>query len=113
MEGPNILFGSQVDLDFNAFVVNLTPVIIVVLAAQTLWIHLKWGRQLSTIPEAKARVMDMIPREAIMDWVLLRQSLAVLTAVMVAFVLARAPHISCMPDFRCVLTRRNVSVPRP
>ena len=90
---PNILIGSQVDLDFNAFVLNLTPVIIVILAVQTLWIHLKWGRQLAATPEAKARVMDMIPREAIMDWVLLRQSLGVLGAVMVAFVLARPLHL--------------------
>jgi len=90
---PNILIGSQVDIDFNAFVLNLTPVIIVILAVQTLWIHLKWGRQMTATPEAKARVMDMIPREAIMDPVLLRQSLAVLGAVMLAFVLARPLHL--------------------
>ena len=42
---------------------------------------------------AKARVMDMIPREAIMDPLLLRQSLAVLGAVVVAFVLARPLHL--------------------
>ena len=90
---PNILIGSQVGLDFNAFVLNLTPVIIVVMAVQTLWIHLKWGRQMTASSEAKARVMDMIPREAIMDPVLLRQSLAVLGAVIVAFVLARPLHL--------------------
>jgi Na+/H+ antiporter NhaD/arsenite permease-like protein len=90
---PNILIGSQVDLDFNAFVINLTPVVVVILAVQTLWIQLKWGRAMTATAEAKARVMDMIPREAIMDWVLLRQSLAVLTAVMVAFVLARPLHL--------------------
>ena len=90
---PNILIGSQVDIDFNAFVLNLTPVIIVILAVQVLWIHLKWGKAMTATPEAKARVMDMIPREAIMDPVLLRQSLAVLTAVMVAFVLARPLHL--------------------
>ena len=60
---------------------------------QTLWIHLIWGRALTATAEAKARVMDMIPREAIMDPVLLRQSLAVLAAVMVAFVLARPLHL--------------------
>jgi Na+/H+ antiporter NhaD/arsenite permease-like protein len=90
---PNILIGSQVGLDFNAFVVNLTPVIIVVLAVQTLWIHLKWGQQMKASSEAKARVMDMIPREAIMDPVLLRQSLVVLGAVIVVFVLARPLHL--------------------
>ena len=37
--------------------------------------------------------MDMIPREAIMDPVLLKQSLVVLGAVIVAFVLARPLHL--------------------
>ena len=56
-------------------------------------IHLVWGRQLSATPERKARVMDMIPREAIMDCAALKQSLAVLAVVMVAFVLARPLHL--------------------
>ncbi len=86
---PNILIGSQVDLDFNAFVYHLTPVILVIMLVQTAMIHVLWGRRLAATAEAKARVMDMIPREAIMDPVLLRQSLAVLAVVIVAFVLAR------------------------
>ena len=90
---PNILIGSQADLDFNAFVANLTPVIIVILALQTLICHFVWGRRLHTTPENKARVMDMIPREAIMDPLLLKQSLAVLGAVIVLFVFARPLHL--------------------
>ena len=43
---PNILIGSQVDLDFNAFVVNLAPVIVVIMVVQAVMIHLLWGRQL-------------------------------------------------------------------
>ena len=41
---PNILIGSLVGLDFNAFVVHLTPVIVVVMVVQALMIHLLWGR---------------------------------------------------------------------
>src|SRR5215216_6898047 len=90
---PNILIGSRAGLDFNAFVYHLTPVILVVMLAQVAMIHALWGRGLSATPEAKARVMDMIPREAIMDPLLLKQSLSVLTAVIVAFVLARPLHL--------------------
>src|SRR5205085_11238043 len=36
---PNILIGSQVGLSFNDFVIHLTPVIIVVMAAQALITH--------------------------------------------------------------------------
>jgi len=86
---PNILIGSQANLDFNAFVLNLAPVIVLIMAVQVLVVHVVWGRGLAATAEARGRIMDMIPREAIMDRVLLRQSLAVLGAVMAAFVLAR------------------------
>ena len=91
---PNILIGSQVDLDFNAFVcqpdagdrrdhagadADDPPAL--------------GARSSARRAEAKARVMDMIPREAIMDPLLLKQSLAVLGAVIVAFVLARPLHL--------------------
>ena len=50
---PNILIGSQVDLDFNAFVINLTPVIVVVMVVQAVMIHCVWGRQLTATAEAQ------------------------------------------------------------
>src|SRR4029078_3392733 len=51
-------------------------------------IHLIWGKDLKATPEREARVMAMRPEETISDWLLLKQSLAVLTLVM--FALARA-----------------------
>jgi Na+/H+ antiporter NhaD/arsenite permease-like protein len=86
---PNIMIGSLAGLDFNAFVIHLTPVILVVMAAQAVMTHLLWGREMKATPEREARVMAMIPSEAIMDWLLLKQSLVVLTVVMLAFVVAR------------------------
>ncbi len=90
---PNILIGSLAGLDFNAFIVHLTPVIIVVMAVQALMIYLLWGRALHSTPERRALVMGMTAKETIADWVLLKQSLAVLTIVIVAFVLARPLHL--------------------
>jgi Na+/H+ antiporter NhaD/arsenite permease-like protein len=91
---PNILIGSQAGLDFNAFVLHLTPVIVVVMAVQAIMIHLLWGKSLRATPEREARVMSMRPEDSISDWLLLKQSLAVLTIVMVAFVLARPLHLA-------------------
>jgi Na+/H+ antiporter NhaD/arsenite permease-like protein len=90
---PNILIGSLVGLDFNAFVYHLTPVILIVMVVQALMIHLLWGRELHATPEAEARVMALESVSMIKDWVLLRQSLVVLTVVIVAFVLARPLHL--------------------
>jgi Na+/H+ antiporter NhaD/arsenite permease-like protein len=90
---PNILIGSLVGLDFNAFIIHLAPVIVVIMAVQIVMIHLLWGRDLRSTPEAEARIMAMKPVETITDWRLLKQSLIVLTAVMVGFVLARPLHL--------------------
>ena len=90
---PNIMIGSLAGLDFNAFIVHLTPVIVVVMAAQALMIHLVWGRALKSTPAHKALVMGMDAKSTILDWALLWQSLIVLTLVIVAFVLARPLHL--------------------
>src|ERR1044072_5984191 len=56
-------------------------------------IHLVWRRDLRTSAEREARVMAMRAAESIKDWLLLRQSLAVISVVMIAFVLARPLHL--------------------
>ena len=79
---PNIIIGSQVGLTFNDFVYHLAPVIVVILAVQTVMIHLLWGKDLRATPEAEAAIMGMHPADSIKDWLLLKQSLAVLGVVM-------------------------------
>ncbi len=86
---PNILIGSQVGLSFNEFVIHLTPVILVVMAAQAVMIHFLWGKDLRSTPAHKKRVMAMRAQDSILDRVLLKQSLVVLAAVILAFVVAR------------------------
>jgi Na+/H+ antiporter NhaD/arsenite permease-like protein len=90
---PNILIGSQVGLTFNDVVWNLTPIILVVMAVQTLIIHVLWGKDLRASHDAEERVMAMRAADEIEDWRLLKQSLAVLAAVILAFVLARPLHV--------------------
>jgi Na+/H+ antiporter NhaD/arsenite permease-like protein len=90
---PNILIGSLIGLDFNAFLIHLTPVIVVIMAVQALMIHLLWGRALRSTPARRALVMGMSAEGAIVDWTLLKQSLVVLTAVIAGFVLARPLHL--------------------
>jgi len=86
---PNIMIGSQAGLAFDDFVIHLTPVIVLVLITQTVMIHVLWGREMRATPAAEARVLAMVPEDAITDWLLLKQALAVLAVVLVAFVFAR------------------------
>ncbi len=90
---PNIMIGSLAGLSFNEFVIHLTPVILVVMIVQAVMIHLLWGREMKATREAEARIMAMNPLDAILDWLLLKQSLVVIAIVMVAFVLARPLHL--------------------
>ncbi len=90
---PNILIGSQAGLSFNEFVIHLTPIIIVVMVVQALLIHRLWGKDLKATKAAEQAVMRMRAAATIKDWLLLKQSLAVLGVVMVAFVLARPLHL--------------------
>jgi Na+/H+ antiporter NhaD/arsenite permease-like protein len=90
---PNIMIGSLAGLDFNAFIIHLTPVIVVVMAVQALMIHLIWGKALKSTPARRALVMGMSAKETVLDWTLLKQSLVVLIAVISAFVLVRPLHL--------------------
>ncbi|MBK8508528.1 MAG: ArsB/NhaD family transporter [Candidatus Competibacteraceae bacterium] len=87
---PNIMIGSAVGLTFNDFVVNLSPVIIVIMAATMVPIYLIWGRKLHAAPEDRRRVMEFNEREAITDPVLLKKCLAVIAAVISGFIFAHS-----------------------
>lgn len=90
---PNIMIGSAADLSFNAFLLNLTPVVLVILAGNALALHLLWGRKLAASPESRQRVLAMSEREAITDPVLLKHCLWVLGGVLLTFVLARVVRL--------------------
>jgi Na+/H+ antiporter NhaD/arsenite permease-like protein len=90
---PNIMIGSAVGLTFNDFAVNLTPVIVVVLAATMLPLYFIWGRHLHATPEDRERVMKFNEREAITDVRLLKQSLTVIALVILGFMLQRQIRI--------------------
>jgi Na+/H+ antiporter NhaD/arsenite permease-like protein len=85
---PNIIIGSAAHLSFNDFVVNLTPVIILVMAAQLVATHLIWGRKMHASAAARQRVMALDMRELITDRPLMRRSLTVIGAVIAGFVFA-------------------------
>ena len=83
---PNILIGSAAGLSFNAFVIHLTPIILIVLAAQVLATQLIWGRALVATPQARAEVMALSAASEITDTRLLKLTLVVFVAVLLAFV---------------------------
>jgi Na+/H+ antiporter NhaD/arsenite permease-like protein len=83
---PNIMIASKAQLDFMAFVYNLTPVIIVVLIAYIISIKFIFGKKMHVKEELRQKVMAMNENEAIKDPVLLKKSLVVLAITIGGFV---------------------------
>ncbi|MGE5547119.1 MAG: ArsB/NhaD family transporter [Solirubrobacterales bacterium] len=90
---PNILIGSATGLTFNDFILNTAPVVLVVQLATSALIHVIYAAGLRAAPEDRARVMGFNEREAITDPRLLKQSMAVMGAVILAFILAHTLHL--------------------
>jgi Na+/H+ antiporter NhaD/arsenite permease-like protein len=86
---PNIMIGSATGLTFNDFAYNLSPVILVIMAATLIPIYFIWGRRLKAAPEDRQRVMQFNEHEAITDSRLLKQCLLVIGLVVAGFILAR------------------------
>lgn len=90
---PNIMIGSAAGLGFNEFLLNLAPVIAIVILVTLPLMAYIWRKQLVASAEDRARVMAFNERAAITDVRLLKQSLFVLTLVMLGFVLHGVLHL--------------------
>jgi len=84
---PNIMIGSAVGLSFNAFVINLAPLVLILLPTLFIPLYLIWGRKLKASDKDRAKVMNFEERDAITDTTLLIQSLIVITLVIAGFML--------------------------
>jgi Na+/H+ antiporter NhaD/arsenite permease-like protein len=89
---PNIMIGSAVGLSFNAFLVNLAPIALLILVLFMLPLYLIWGRHLQTTPERQKTVMNYREADAITNSRLLKQSLFVITLVIAGFIMAHPLH---------------------
>lgn len=90
---PNILIGSAANLSFNAFLVNLAPVCLVIIVATLAMLYFKYRSQLVSSGESAEAIMKFDAREAITDKPLLIKSLLVLSLVIVGFITHSITHI--------------------
>ena len=82
---PNILIGSASGLDFMAFLVNLTPVIVVVFCAFVLTMVLLFRGQLQMPDERREAALEAVDEGIITDRGLLIRTLVILGLVIVGF----------------------------
>lgn len=90
---PNIMIGGATHLGFLDFLLNLTPIVVVIYPL-TLFIMLRiYGSQLITTPELQQNIMQMDERKEIKDSVLLKKAAAVMVLTVFGFVLHQVVHL--------------------
>ncbi|MDQ4034606.1 MAG: ArsB/NhaD family transporter [Chloroflexota bacterium] len=84
---PNILIGSAADLDFTAFLLNMAPLSVVLLAVYLVAARWLFRDLLHADPELRASLLEINEREMITHPALLRRSVAVLALTLAGFLL--------------------------
>jgi Na+/H+ antiporter NhaD/arsenite permease-like protein len=86
---PNIMIGSYAGLTFNDFVINLTPIVIVVMISQILYNKVLYGRQYhrARVEDAPKMISFLKEKYPITDHRLLTVGGTVLLGVIVLFIL--------------------------
>ncbi len=82
---PNIMIGSATGLSFVDFIVNLSPVVIVITVVVLFLLKLIYKDFMKTTEENKLKIMAMDESIAIKDTVLLKKSLTVLFLTIAGF----------------------------
>jgi Na+/H+ antiporter NhaD/arsenite permease-like protein len=89
---PNILIGSQADLSYLDFLVNLAPLVGILMGVYILVIKVLFRRSFVYQPERVAELMALDERESLREGPLLARALTVLVVVTVAFALHGVLH---------------------
>ncbi|WP_027366020.1 ArsB/NhaD family transporter [Desulfotruncus alcoholivorax] len=84
---PNIMIGSATHLGFMDFIINLTPIIVVIYVVTLTLLRFIYGSQLAADPERQKSIMELNERNELKDIKLLRKCLIVLVLTILGFVL--------------------------
>lgn len=87
---PNIMIGSASGLDFNAFLVNLAPISVVILIATVGLLGFLFRGRLEVPAERREAAVEATEAATITDLPLLRRALVVLAATLLGFMFHQA-----------------------
>jgi len=90
---PNIIIAGATGLSFNAFIVNLAPIVIVTFAVVVPLLYLVFRRRLQIEEGNRRAVMELDALASIRDWPELKRTGPVLVATVLAFFAHQALHV--------------------
>ncbi len=82
---PNIMIGSATGLDFNDFILNDGPVVVIILVAVILYFRILYYRTMKARPENIRALQELDAREAIKDPSLFRKSIIMIIVIILGF----------------------------
>jgi Na+/H+ antiporter NhaD/arsenite permease-like protein len=91
---PNIIIGGALNLGFTDFLKELTPLVLVSLAALILAFDIFYGRKLTTTAEAKQEIMAINQNDCITNRGLLIKSLIILVLTISGFIISECYHFT-------------------
>ncbi len=83
---PNVMIGSATHLDFNDFLINLAPVVVVTIAVTLVAILFIFRKQLHSVPMDPAEIEKIDIMSAVEDRMIFNRSLTVLALTICGFV---------------------------
>jgi Na+/H+ antiporter NhaD/arsenite permease-like protein len=91
---PNIMIGSaNKHLDFNDFLTNLAPIIVIIMLVTVAILFLIYRRQLKSDQKLIEQLMELNESDYIKDSVLLKKSVTVLVLTILGFILHSSIHV--------------------
>ncbi|KUK41132.1 MAG: Citrate transporter, partial [Clostridia bacterium 62_21] len=90
---PNIMIGSATHLGFMDFVINLTPVVVLIHVITIFILQLIYRKRLQVPPEVQNRIFEFDERQELKDMLLLRKCLVVLGLTILGFTLHQYLHL--------------------
>ena len=90
---PNIIIAGATGLSFNAFIVNLAPIVIVTFAVVIPLLYLAFRKRLQVEERNRQAMMGLDAAAAIRDWPELRRTGPVLALTVLAFFAHQALHV--------------------
>ncbi len=82
---PNLIIGSVAKLDFMAFLLNLTPIVMIMLVVYCIVLAVYYSKRMHVTVEQRARIMELDEKAAITDPQKLRRGGAVMLLTLIGF----------------------------
>ncbi|ABB14009.1 SLC13 family permease [Carboxydothermus hydrogenoformans] len=90
---PNIMIGSQTHLGFIDFLINLSPVVLVILIVTSTIFYFLFRKSFAVDDKLKQNLLALDPKDKITDYLLLKKSLIIIALTILGFSLHQLFHL--------------------